>query len=83
MLDHVLKDAHVQLVDDLLPHPRREHEPGVAEHGEVARDGRPRGIEVLRDLPGRPRAVPQEPEDVAAGWVGEGSEGSIHDYNIS
>ena len=78
MLDDFLRDTHVELVDDLLAHARRLDELRLAQDGEVPRHGRPGGIEMLGDLPGRPRPVPQQPQDIAARGVGEGAEGGIH-----
>src|SRR3954467_10025204 len=77
-LDDVLEDAHVELIDDLLADARGGDELRLAQDGEVPRDGRPGGIEVLGDLAGGPRPVAQEPQDIAAGGVGEGAEGGIH-----
>jgi hypothetical protein len=57
VLHDFLKDTHVELVDDLLAHAGGLDELRFAEDGEVPRDGRPGGIEVLGDLPRRPRPV--------------------------
>ena len=78
MLDDLLGDTRVELVDDLLAHARRLDELRLAEDGEMPRHGGPGGIEVLGDLAGRPRPVPEQPQDVAAGRVGEGAEGGVH-----
>ena len=83
MFDDVLEDAHVELIDDLLSDARGGDELRLAQDGEVARDGGPRGVEVLGDLAGREGPAPQEAEDVAAGGVGECAEGGVHDYTIS
>ena len=78
MLDDFLRDTHVELVDDLLAHARRLDQLRLAQYGEVPRDGRPGGIEVLGDLSRRSRPVTQQPQDIAAGGVGEGAEGGVH-----
>src|SRR3982751_5338049 len=78
VFDDLFEDAHVELIDDLLSDTGRGDELRLAQDGEVARDGGPGGIEVLGDLAGGPRPVAQEPQDIAAGGVGEGAEGGIH-----
>ena len=78
MLDDFLSDTHVELVDDLLTHARGLDELRLPQDGEVPRYGGPGGIEVLGDLARRPRPVTQQPQDVAAGGVGEGAEGGVH-----
>ena len=86
MFDDVLEDAHVELIDDLLSDARGGDELRLAQDGEVARDGGPGGVEVLGDLAGGPRPVAQEPQDVAAGGVGERVEdrvGLVGTYNRS
>src|SRR5437763_7893854 len=74
----VLEDAHVELIDDLLADARGGDELRLAQDGEVPRDRGPGGVEVLGDLARGPRPVAQEPQDVAAGGVGEGAEGGVH-----
>src|SRR5258705_9106128 len=75
VFDDVLEDAHVELIDDLLADASGGDEPGLAQDGEVARDGGPGGVEVLGDLAGCPRPVAQEPQDVAAGGGSGGAGG--------
>ena len=78
MFDDVLEDAHVELIDDLLADASGGDELGLAEDGEVARDGGPGGVEVLSDLARGAGSVAKEPQDVAARRIGEGAEGGIH-----
>src|SRR6476620_3901741 len=78
VFDDLFEDAHVELIDDLLADARGGDELRLAQDGEVPRHGRPGGIEVLGDLAGGPRPIAQEPQDIAARGIGEGSEGGIH-----
>jgi len=78
MLDDLLEGDHVELIDDLLTHARGRYEPCLSEDGEVPRHGGPGGVEVLGDLARRPWPVPQEPQDVPPGRIGEGAESGVH-----
>src|SRR3954464_8519805 len=78
VFDDFLEDAHVELIDDLLADAGGGDELRLAQDGEVPRHGRPGGIEVLGDLARGPRPIAQEPQDIAAGRVGEGAEGGVH-----
>src|SRR5690349_21559844 len=78
VLDDFLEDAHVELIYDLLADAGGGDELRLTQDGEVPRHGRPGGIEMLGDLAGGPRPVPQEPQDVAARGIGEGAEGGVH-----
>src|SRR5258708_28047348 len=74
VLNEVLADGRVALRSNLLGLSLGRHEPRVAEHGEMPGNRRPARLEAVRDLSGRQRPVPQEPEDLAPGLVGERAE---------
>lgn len=78
MLDHLLERAQVELIDDLLAHAGADDELRLPEDGEMPRHGGPGGVEVLGDLPRRPRPISQEPQDVPPGRIREGAKGGVH-----
>src|SRR5688572_3443601 len=82
ILDELLDDCGVDLVDDLLPLALRQDEAGFAKHSEVARHGRPARGEVFGDGAGGLRSFAEEPEDLAARRVAEGTERIVHKAKI-
>ena len=78
MVHDLLENAYVQLIDDLLAHAGGDDEARLPEDGEMARHGGPGRVEVLGDLPRRPRPIPQEPQDVPPGRIREGAKGGVH-----
>lgn len=73
----VLHDGGVQPVDDVLPIPTRRHQARAAQDRQVPGDGRLRHGEVVDNLPDGHVAAPEEPENLAAGGVGERLEGRV------
>lgn len=60
------------------------HEAGVAQHGEMLADGRPRDVESPRDLPGGQLALAHESQDGPAAGLGKRLEGEIdHGYTLA
>src|SRR5690349_4376594 len=78
LLEDIVEHGGVELVDDLLAVALGENEPGVAEHAEVARHGRPRGWEMLCDLARGARSVAEQLEDVASGRVSDCAKNVFH-----
>src|SRR5262245_16239505 len=74
----LFEDTHVELIDDLLADASGGDQPGLAQDGQMTRDGGPGGIEVLGDLAGGAGPVAQQPQDVPSGRIGEGAEGLVH-----
>src|SRR5688500_4449344 len=78
VLNQLLDDGRVDLVHDLLPLPLREDESRLAEYPEVARHGRPARGEVFGDGARGLRPLSEEPEDLSARRVAQGTERVIH-----